>query len=195
MSSERDVGESGSSSQVSEIANRGGRPSMFEDKFTIMVEDHLAQGYTLETFGGTIGLSRDTIYDWARNNAEFLNAIKRGRDRGQLLWEKKMHKGADGGDCNPTMIIFAMKNQYKWRERDPDIISQLGMIGSADTQNEMTLDNKVEYAKQLREQLDDFIDANEPIKTRDALGMESEADHGTKADEVEPVPLDKANIK
>jgi hypothetical protein len=83
------------------------------------VLNHLAEGYTLASFGGIIGASRDSLYEWAKVHEGFSDAIKKGRAKGQHLWEQRLSKQAIDGAGNTAAIIFAMKNLYQddWAEK------------------------------------------------------------------------------
>lgn len=96
-----------------------GQPTKFKPSFCNEVKEHLAQGYTLASWAGTIGVCRSTAYNWSEAHPEFLDAIKVGRAKGQLVWEKRLSKQADEGSGNTAAIIFGMKNLYSddWSDK------------------------------------------------------------------------------
>lgn len=96
-----------------------GRPSKFKPAYSNDVCEHLAEGFTLASWAGTIGVHRDTLYEWADVHADFSDAIKRGRSKGMLVWEKRLRDQALKAEGNTASIIFAMKNLYKddWADR------------------------------------------------------------------------------
>lgn len=97
----------------------GGRPSLYRDAYVNEVIQHLAQGYTLASWGGQIGVCRDTVHEWSKVHPEFSDAVKKGRAKGQALWEERLAAQALTGTGNTTAIIFAMKNLYKddWADK------------------------------------------------------------------------------
>lgn len=97
----------------------GGRPTDYREAYVTEVIEHLGQGFTLAAFAGLIGASRDTIYEWASVHPEFSDAIKKGRAKGQHLWEERLANQAVTGAGNTAAIIFAMKNLYQddWADR------------------------------------------------------------------------------
>jgi hypothetical protein len=96
-----------------------GRPTDYRPAYTDEVTSHLGEGFTLASFAGIVGASRQTVYDWADAHPEFLDAIKKGRAKGQYVWEKRLTSQAIDGKGNTAAIIFAMKNLYQddWAEK------------------------------------------------------------------------------
>jgi hypothetical protein len=96
-----------------------GRPTEFKGAYCNEVIAHLSDGFTLASFGGIIGACRSTLYNWADEHPEFMDAIKKGRAKGQLLWETRLTDQAINNKGNTTAIIFAMKNLYQddWAEK------------------------------------------------------------------------------
>ena len=96
-----------------------GRPTTYKDAYPNEVIEHLAQGFTLASWAGTVGVHRDTVYEWASKHQAFSDAIKIGRSKGQHVWEKRLTNQAEKGEGNTAAIIFAMKNLYRddWADR------------------------------------------------------------------------------
>jgi hypothetical protein len=113
----------------------------------------MAKGFSLTAFAGEIGMSRETIYVWERQHAEFGDAVKRARAVRVLYWEKRLIK-AERTEATP--IIFALKNACadEWRQT-PEISVSL---------NHPDLNKPVEQmsAEELRAGLirDGYLDAN-----------------------------------
>lgn len=96
-----------------------GRPTDYKPAYCDEAIAHLGEGFTLTSFAGIVGASRQTVYDWADAHPEFLDAIKKGRAKGQHLWEQRLSKQAMDGAGNTAAIIFAMKNLYQddWADK------------------------------------------------------------------------------
>lgn len=96
-----------------------GRPSVYKDTYPGLVKEHLAEGFTLASWAGEIGVSRETVYNWSEKHEKFLDAIKIGRSKGMLVWEKRLTTQALKGEGNTAAIIFAMKNLYRddWADK------------------------------------------------------------------------------
>ena len=68
----------------------GGRPSKYDPTFCeVMISAMETEGLSLGAVAGLIGVSRDTIYEWATVHPEFSYAKKVGEAKAQLFWERK----------------------------------------------------------------------------------------------------------
>lgn len=105
-----------------------GRPTKYDPKYCQMLIDHMATGLSFETFGATIDVARATIFNWADEHAEFLDAKKRAFDKCQVFWEKigvdhilnvTEKRGFDSTtqSLNTGVWVFNMKNRFKWTDR------------------------------------------------------------------------------
>jgi hypothetical protein len=125
----------------------GGRPSKFKPEFTKQARKLTALGATVEDLADFFDVSLRTIDYWATRNAEFLQALKPGRDEADDRVERSLYRRATGytyetekifmpaGADEPvrvqtlthvppdtTAMIFWLKNRRPndWREkRDP----------------------------------------------------------------------------
>lgn len=118
-----------------------GRPTDYKQAYCNEVKDHLAEGFTLASWAGTIGICRATAYNWSHNNPDFLDAIKIGRAKGQLVWEKRLANQALTNAGNTASIIFAMKNLYQDDWADKIVNEHTGKDGGAiKTESTVTID-------------------------------------------------------
>lgn len=111
---------------------KGGRPSKYHRDYCEMLITHMREGLSIESFGGVIGVSKDTIYEWCKVYPEFSDAKSLGESASRLYWEKvgrdglynETIKGDDGltvtRSINATIWIFNMKNRFKWRDKTED---------------------------------------------------------------------------
>lgn len=102
-----------------------GRPSKYKKEFCEMLINHMKQGLSFESFGGVIGVAKDTLYQWVKKHKEFSDAKKIGTSFTILYWEKLGIAGTLGRipGFNSTSWIFNMKNrETKWKDRQ-DITS------------------------------------------------------------------------
>lgn len=58
-----------------------------------MLINHMAQGFSFESFAATIDCHRDTLYEWRNVHEEFSDAYKRGNEKRLLLLESIGNKG------------------------------------------------------------------------------------------------------
>lgn len=109
-----------------------GRPSKYDPKYCQMLIDHMASGFSYESFGGLeeVSVSKQTLYDWENAYPDFLDAKKIGSQKNLMFWERKGHEGLfdqteynEQGKpilkktLNSTVWIFSMKNRHKWKDR------------------------------------------------------------------------------
>ncbi|MCW8089999.1 small terminase subunit [Lactobacillus jensenii] len=73
-------------------------------------------GLTDEQIAHNIGVSRKTLFIWAKQHAPIGNALKKGREVTRLEVENKLFERAMSG--NLTAIIFWLKNN--WRDKYND---------------------------------------------------------------------------
>lgn len=91
-----------------------------------MLIDHMAKGYSFESFAGLIRAARSSIYLWLDVHEEFSDAKKEGLELCRLFWEGKaielieeqseydsVTKTTTTRKLNTTLWIFNMKNRFK----------------------------------------------------------------------------------
>lgn len=96
-----------------------GRPSKYRPEYCAMVVEHMSEGASLTSFAAEIDVSRETISEWSRVHPEFSVAVKKGKAKCAAWWERLGRTGAMGGDVNPTLVIFGLKNMSPedWRDK------------------------------------------------------------------------------
>lgn len=119
-----------------------GQPTKYKPSYCNEVVEHLAQGYTLASWAGTVGVCRDTVYEWANKHPEYSYAIKKGRAKGQLVWEKRLETQAETGKGNTASIIFAMKNLYQDDWADKIVNEHTGHVAITKIENEIVWPKK-----------------------------------------------------
>ena len=97
----------------------GGRPTKYKPIYGDMLVDHMAQGYSFESFAGVIGTHDDTLRNWAAKHEEFFVARKDGYAKNRIFWERMGVAGMTGhiDGFNSSVWIFNMKNRFKWADR------------------------------------------------------------------------------
>ena len=96
-----------------------GRPTKYKPEYCDMLVEHMAEGASMTSFAAEIDVSRETISEWGRVHPEFSVAIKKGKAKCAAWWERLGRQGAQGGDVNPTLVIFGLKNMAAddWRDK------------------------------------------------------------------------------
>ena len=103
-----------------------GRPTDYKPEYCQMLIDHMAKGYSFESFAGLIRAARSSIYLWIDVHEEFSDAKKEGLELCRLFWEGKaielieeqseydsVTKTTTTRKLNTTLWIFNMKNRFK----------------------------------------------------------------------------------
>lgn len=108
--------------QITAVASHVGRPSDYDSKYCQMLIDHMAKVYSFESFGGLIGVSKQTLYDWRKKYKEFLDAHNVGKSKVQLGVEKMFKAQATGQmKGSPASLIFWAKNITTMRDEPVDL--------------------------------------------------------------------------
>lgn len=115
-----------------------GRPTIYQTKYCQKIIDWMADGYSISSFAGKIGVGERTIYDWVKKYEEFSQSIKIGRTKSILYWEQIGMKGMNGEipHFNATVWIFNMKNRLGWADK---LTVDLGL-----EENDNELENEIE---------------------------------------------------
>jgi hypothetical protein len=97
-----------------------GRPTKYDAKYCQQLIEHMAKGYSYETFGASINVAQSTVKLW-ENNQEFSAAKKEAFDKCRFFWESIGIQGIwshkDGPTLNTGNYVFQMKNRFKWTDR------------------------------------------------------------------------------
>ena len=105
-----------------------GQPSKFKNQFTKLLLDYFSvKPYfadetgkltagdfpTLAGFAISIGVHRETLLNWTKEDREFFDAYKRAKD----YQENFLVVNAMKGLIHPSFSIFTAKNILNWREK------------------------------------------------------------------------------
>lgn len=109
----------------------GGRPTKYDPAMCDSIIEFMEDGYSVTAFAGHIRVSRATVYKWADEHPEFLDALKTAQAIAGLWWEDRLRDCAAKGEGNATAAIFGLKNRSadEWRDkRDYDHTSSDGSM-------------------------------------------------------------------
>lgn len=95
----------------------GGRPSSYKPEYCQALIDHMSQGLSFDTFGATIGVSRDVIYKWCNVHEEFFQAKKIAMDKCQLWWEQEGIRSLGFKFYQSAIWIMNMKARFGWSDK------------------------------------------------------------------------------
>lgn len=112
-----------------------GRPTSYEERFCDLLIEHMAKGYSFESFASVTDTCKDTLYEWVKVYPQFSDARKKALDKNRFWWEKQAienilnkeetEKDSEGNlrtvktSINAPIWIFNMKNRFKdeWKDK------------------------------------------------------------------------------
>lgn len=102
---------------LSDLPAKIGRPSLYTPDMGERVIAIMREGLSITAAAGEIGISRDTIYAWAKENPAFSDALNLGRAARVSTLERQLLTMEAGPMV--TARIFALKNACpeEWREK------------------------------------------------------------------------------
>ena len=96
----------------------GGRPTDYKPEYCDELIDHMAQGFSFESFAGRISVAEDTLYEWQNVHKEFSEAHRTGKSKMRMFWEELGIVGTtEGKNFNASAWAFNMKNKLRWTDR------------------------------------------------------------------------------
>ena len=103
-----------------------GRPTKYRPEFCDIVIDCGKEGKGRAEIAAALGISRETLNQWAKSKSLFSDALKRAYDEALAWWEGQGREATFGKHegYNSTSYIFQMKNRFKdeWRDKiDHDV--------------------------------------------------------------------------
>jgi len=88
--------------------NKGGRPTDYRPEYCELLLEHMAKGYSMESFAAVVDVDKGTLYDWMKANAPFHHAAMRGKEKSRLYWERKSMEHMEGiQNLSPEMLEAA----------------------------------------------------------------------------------------
>lgn len=100
-----------------------GRPTKYDAKYCNELINHMALGFSFESFAGKIDVAESTINLWQIEHPEFSEAHQIGKSKMRLFWEEMGIIGTtEGKNFNASAWALNMKNKLRWTDRQ-DITS------------------------------------------------------------------------
>ena len=98
-----------------------GRPTKYDKKYCEVVIELMAKGYSKEACAGYIGIAKNTLYEWAKANPDFQDAISIGEAKSQFFWESMATDytvfSKNGKQINGQVYGLNMKNRFNWSDK------------------------------------------------------------------------------
>lgn len=92
-----------------------GPKTKYEERFCKLLIEHMAEGYSFESFGAQAECGRSSLYEWAKVHPEFAEAKAIGEAKAIKYYEKhlKDHRyGNQAEKANMGAVIFPMKTRF-----------------------------------------------------------------------------------
>jgi hypothetical protein len=97
---------------------RTGRPTKYNSQYCSELIDHMALGFSFESFAGKIDVCEDTLFEWLKQHEDFSESYKHARAKCRIFWEELGIVGTtEGKNFNATTWVFNMKNRFRWTDR------------------------------------------------------------------------------
>lgn len=86
------------------------RPSKYDPKLIDEMEAMAQEGASVLECATRMGVCKQTLFNWAEEHPEFLDALTRAKALRQVWWERVHRKCASTGEGNAASIQFGLKN-------------------------------------------------------------------------------------
>ncbi len=95
-----------------------GRPSTYDPSYCELVLELGAEGKSRAQIAAAIGVSRNTLTNWANSYADFATALTAAQDLALAWWENAGQQNMTRSGFNATAFIFQVKNRFRDDYRD-----------------------------------------------------------------------------
>ena len=105
------------------MAKSSSNSTKYKPDYCARLVKHMSEGYSFASFAGTLGVNRDTLYEWVKKYPDFKEAKAIGTEASKFFWEKigiNLATGLSKG--NVISWIFNMKNRFpdEWKDKVED---------------------------------------------------------------------------
>lgn len=95
----------------------GGRPTDFEERFIQIAAETLSSGKSITQLARDLNVTRATIYNWAKDNEQFFDALETGREHSQAFWEDRLEEMMYSKEVNAPLVKLYFANRFKWHDK------------------------------------------------------------------------------
>jgi hypothetical protein len=90
----------------------GGGPLRYRVEYCDLLEEKMAEGFSMTAVAGLIGVAKNTLCYWVNHYPEFKEAVERAKSKRLLHWEKiALDIAKNGGPgSRATMTTFGLRN-------------------------------------------------------------------------------------
>lgn len=103
---------------------RPGYNYKYKKEYCQMVKEHMAKGFSFQSFGAVCEVTKDALYKWVDKYPEFREARDIAMGKNLLFWEQAgieglySYKDSEGASrtFNQAVWIFNMRNRHGWNK-------------------------------------------------------------------------------
>ena len=104
--------------QAAPAKHPGGRPTKYDPALIPAMLKEFAKGASKnEVAVFTLGISKDTFYQWVKKNKEFSDSVKLGEALSEAWWMRSGRQNLENKDFSATLWYMNMKNRHGWRDK------------------------------------------------------------------------------
>src|SRR5689334_24184 len=102
------------------MAHPVGRPTKYTDEMPAKILEFMGKGRSVERFASSIGVHKDTLYEWVKVHPEFSVAFKLAKQDCEVFWEDWLVNNfiqKKGQTVNSNLVKLFMTNRFGWTEK------------------------------------------------------------------------------
>jgi len=120
--------------------------------------DHLRTGLSMQTFGGTIGVTRSTVYKWIDEIPEFAEAHDIGLQLAQDFFEKRLVAKVSGQNIpnidqkkiDTQALMFALKTRFHETYADKHDSRNISELRITKEDTKLLINEAIELVEKIR---------------------------------------------
>ena len=102
---------------IGDVMAKVGRPTKYTKEMPQKIYDYLAQGHSLTQFAVSIGVHKDTVYEWVKEHPEFSDAFARAKQASQAHWERELVSMMYDRNVNAPLVKMYFANRFGWSDK------------------------------------------------------------------------------
>jgi len=123
-----------------------GRPTKYREEYCEGIVEYMTTGQSLIQYAASIGVSKHSIYEWAKDHPKFSDALTKAQGACEAYWERvcqsKTLKKSGGSDA---VLMFYMKNRFRWTDRQAqDIVTTQSITFTSEIADDGTVKRELE---------------------------------------------------
>jgi transposase-like protein len=94
-----------------------GRPTKYKKEYCKVVIDLMSQGASKTEVAAELGVVKQTLYTWAKQHPDLMDAIKKGEQLSNAWWERHGRAQLENPKFNHVLWYMNMKNRFGWADK------------------------------------------------------------------------------